>query len=224
MPDGIFDAAFEMAWMLLIQRMPDDRSNRVTYHPLALAGSLVVLLLVSSAAWGQTGFSTTRLATHHDGFTGLQAKPEHLSHLDGQPELEKHLARINQFRSMFHEGDKHADHGDTPLSPTPLSPTPLSPIRPASATVVPRAGPAPETDVADLAILELEDSMSSREYPSAFYPGVGLVFALKTISRWSEESMIRALKTGAVPIYNQSGDVIGVKDSTTGLLLGGRRS
>ena len=53
---------------------------------------------------------------------------------------------------------------------------------------------------------------------------VGLVFALKTISKCSDESMISALRAGAMPIYNQSGAVIGVEDSDTGMLLGGRRS
>jgi hypothetical protein len=217
---------YEMAWMLLMQRMPDDRSNRLKFprltprlNPcltprLALASSLAAWLLASSAAWGQTGFSTTRLASQHDEFVGLQAKPEHLSHLQGQPQLEKHLVRINRFRTLFHTDDEPSDHEHTGLPQTQL----------ASATVVPRAGSVPETDVTDLAILELEDSMSSRQYPSTFYPGVGLVFALKTISKWSEESMISALRAGAVPIYNQSGEVIGVEDSDTGMLLGGRRS
>jgi hypothetical protein len=93
----------------------------------------------------------------------------------------------------------------------------------AQAAVVPRSGPVAAPDVTDLAILELEESMSTRQYPSRVYPGVGLVVALKTISTWSEQSMIRALRTGARPIYNQSGDVIGVEDADTGLLLGGRR-
>ena len=66
--------------------------------------------------------------------------------------------------------------------------------------------------------------MSSRQYPSTFYPGASLVFALKTISKWSDESMISALRAGAMPIYNQSGAVIGVEDSDTGMLVGGRRS
>ena len=90
--------------------------------------------------------------------------------------------------------------------------------------MVPRVDRLAEPDVTDLAILELEESLSARQYPSRLYPGVGLVVALKTISAWSEQSMIRALKTGAVPIYNQSGAVIGAEDARTGRLLGGRRS
>lgn len=199
--------AFEMAWMLLTTRMPDDRSNRLKFSDVTVVGSLVAWLLVSSAAWGQTGVSTTRLASQHDAFAALPTMAEHLSHLQGQPQLEKHLARINRFRTLFHAGNGPLDRNATGLSRP----------RPAGTMVVPRAGNVPETDVTDLAILELEDAMSSRQYPSTFYPGVGLVFALKTISKWSDESMINALRAGAKPIYNQSGHVIGVEDSDTGI-------
>ena len=194
--------------------MPDDRSNSLRRSHVTLVGGLVAWLSLSTAAWGQTGVSTTRLANQHDEFAGSQTKPEHLSRLQGQPQLEKHLARINQFRTMLHAGNGPSDRQATWL----FQPGP------ASTTVVPREGPVLETNVTVQAIMELEDAMSSRQYPSTFYPGVGLVFAMKTISKWSEKGMISALRAGAMPIYNQSGDVIGVEDSDTGMLLGGRRS
>jgi hypothetical protein len=180
---------------------------------LALAGVLGTWLCLSSAAWGQTGVSTTRLASQHDAFTGPETGLEPLSRLEGQPQLERHLTRINRFRTLLHTGDGPSDHQDTRQ---PQS-------RPATATVLPRIDPAAKSDVTGLAILALEDARSARKYPSTFYPGVGLVFALKTISNWSDESMISALRAGAVPIYNQSGEVIGAEDPNTGRLLGGRR-
>ena len=200
--------------MLLMTSMPGNRPDRSIHSHMTLVGSLVAWLLVSSVAWGQTGVSTTRLASQHDELAALPTMTEHLSHLQGQPQLEKHLSRINRFRTLFHAGNGSPDRQVTGL-PRP---------RLTSVTVVPRANPVPKTDVTDLAILELEDAMSSRQYPSTLYPGVSLVFALKTISKWSDESMISALRAGAMPIYNQSGAVIGVEDSDTGMLLGGRRS
>lgn len=191
-------------------------------------------LFVASSAFAQTGFSTARLTDQQDGFAGdgfagdgfardgfagAVTGPAHLSHLDSQPHLERHLTRINQFRTMFRTSD-----GRSSERPDSRPPRVWPALASAQAAVVPRAGRVAAPDVADLAILELEESMSTRQYPSRVYPGVGLVVALKTISTWSEQSMIRALRTGARPIYNQSGDVIGVEDADTGLLLGGRRS
>ena len=118
-----------MAWMLLTTRMPDDRSNRLKFSDVTLVGSLVAWLLVSSAAWGQTGVSTTRLASQHDAFAALPTMAEHLSHLQGQPQLEKHLARINRFRTLFHAGNGSPDRQVTGLSRPRLT----------STTIVPRA-------------------------------------------------------------------------------------
>ena len=177
-------------------------------------------LCLSSAAWGQTGFSTqtglstTRLAIQQDNLAAPETDSGPLSHLEGQPHLAEHLSRINQFRTLFRKDNK----------PPPLREKTVSAPQPADAIVVPRTTPVPETNVIDMAITALEESRSARRYPSTFYPGVGVVFALKTISNWSEDSMISALRTGAKPIYSQSGEVIGVQDSNTGILLGGRRS
>ena len=137
-----------------------------------------------------------------------------LSHLEGQPQLAKHLSRINQFRTLFRQDNQQ---------PPRLQET-ASRQRSADAMVVSRTNPLPETNPTDLAITALEESRSARRYPSTIYPGVGVVFALKTISNWSEDSMISALRTGATPIYDQSGEVIGVQHPRTGILLGGRRS
>jgi hypothetical protein len=198
----------------------------------------MAVVFAASSALAQTGLSTVRLTDQQDGFArdgfvgdgfagdgfagdgfaGAVTGPAHLSHLDSQPHLERHLTRINQFRTMFRTSDgRSSEQPDS--RPARVWPALVS----AQAAVVPRSGPVAAPDVADLAILELEESMSTRQYPSRVYPGVGLVVALKTISTWSEQSMIRALRTGARPIYNQSGDVIGVEDADTGLLLGGRR-
>ncbi len=194
----------------------------------------MAVLFVAPSALAQTGLSTVRLTDQQDGFAGdgfardgfardglagAVTGPAHLSHLDSQPHLERHLTRINQFRTMFRTSD-----GRSSERPDSRPPRVWPALVSTKAAVVPRAGPVAAPDVADLAILELEESMSTRQYPSRVYPGVGLVVALKTISTWSEQSMIRALRTGARPIYNQSGDVIGVEDADTGLLLGGRRS
>ena len=177
-------------------------------------------LCLSSSAWGQTGFSTqtglstTRLAIQQDNLAAPDTDSGQLSHLEGQPHLAEHLSRINQFRTLFREDSQRP----------PQQKETASGQRLADAAVVPRTDPVAETNVTDLAITALEESRSARQYPSTFYPGVGVVFALKTISNLSEDSMISALRTGATPIYDQSGEVIGVQHPRTGLLLGGRRS
>jgi len=177
-------------------------------------------LCLSSSAWGQTGVSTqtgvsaTRLATLPANVAPAGPESGPLSHLEGQPQLAKHLSRINQFRTLFRNNSQRSPQQKETASGRLM----------ADAVVVPRTDATPETNVADLAITALEESRSARRYPSTFYPGVGVVFALKTISNLSEDSMISALRTGATPIYDQSGEVIGVQHPRTGLLLGGRRS
>ena len=184
---------------------------------------VAAVLFAAATALAQTGPSTARLTNQQDEFASAAIMPGHLSRLDSQPHLERHLTRINRFRTMFRTAEGRSSEQPDSRSPQARLAPPPTP-----AVVVPRAGPEPAPDVAsdaaDLAILELEESISTRRYPSQVYPGVGLVVALKTISAWSEQSMIRALRVGALPIYNQSGDVIGVEDAETGLLLGGRRS
>ena len=83
---------------------------------------------------------------------------------------------------------------------------------------------ADQTDAKDLAILELEMSISARQGPSTFYPGAGLMLALQQISNLSNRHMIDALRQGGKPIYSNRGHLIGVEDPATGRLLGGRRS
>ncbi|MGB1106663.1 MAG: hypothetical protein ACPG36_09285 [Candidatus Puniceispirillaceae bacterium] len=180
---------------------------------------VAAVLFAAATASAQTGPSTARLTNQQDEFASAAILPGHLSRLDSQPHLARHLTRINRFRTMFRTAEGRSSEQPDSRSPQARLAPPPTPV-----VVVPRAGPEPAPDAADLAILELEESMSARRYPSQLYPGVGLVVALKTISAWSEQSMIRALHTGAIPIYNQSGDVIGVEDADTGLLLGGRRS
>ena len=204
--------------MLLTHGMFAGISSRSTFVMSALARALVAILLVASTASAQTGTSTARLTDQQGEFTQAGIQPEHLSHLDGQPHLKGHLARINEFRTLFHTQRRRPLRQRTASPPQGL--VPVSRV----ARLMPRPKPVAGSDATDLAILELQESLSARQYPSWLYPGVGLVFALETISKWSEQSMISALRTGAVPIYSQSGEVIGVEDADTGRLLGGRRS
>lgn len=206
--------------------MSGTRSNRANHARMALVGSLAAALIAAPPAAAQSGVSTARLADPSDEFTGAGTQTGDLSHIDSQPHLAAHLTRINQFRTLLRtqgslSSQQRHRHPLTHAAPAPVS----GPVQPATPiAVVPQADRVAEPDVTDLAILELEESLSARQYPSRLYPGVGLVVALKTISAWSEQSMIRALKTGAMPIYNQSGAVIGAEDARTGRLLGGRRS
>ena len=204
--------------------MSDDRSNRSNHARLALVVSLTAVLFAAAPAAAQSGFSTARLTDQQDESRGPGTQTGHLSPLDSQPHLAKHLTRINRFRTLFRTQGSPSSRQRDGRPPAPSSP--LAPVLdpPATQKVVPRADRVAEPDAANLAILELEDSLSARQYPSTPYPGVGLVIVLKTISAWSETSMIRALKSGAVPIYSQAGEVVGVEDARTGRLLGGRRS
>lgn len=224
---GIQTGASRLAWKLLIRGMSAAISPRSISFTSVLVCCVAAVLFAAATASAQTGPSTARLTNQQDEFASAAIMPGHLSRLDSQPHLARHLTRINRFRTMFRTAEGRSSEQPDSRSPQARLAPPPTP-----AVVVPRAGPEPAPDLApdlapnaaDLAILELEESMSARRYPSQLYPGVGLVVALKTISAWSEQSMIRALHTGAIPIYNQSGDVIGVEDADTGLLLGGRRS
>ena len=210
--------------------MSGNRSNRSNHARLALVVSLAAVLSTAAPAVAQSRFSTARLTDQPDEFSGAGTRTGHLSQLDSQPHLAKHLTRINQFRTLFRTQGSLSSQQRDGRPPAQAAPTPSSALAPVSdppathRAVVPRADRVAEPDVTNLAILELEDSLSARQYPSRPYPGVGLVVVLKTISAWSETSMIHALKSGAVPIYSQAGEVIGVEDARTGLLLGGRRS
>jgi len=216
---GIQTGASRLAWKLLIRGMSAAISPRSISFTSVLVCCVAAVLFAAATASAQTGPSTARLTNQQDEFASAAILPGHLSRLDSQPHLARHLTRINRFRTMFRTAEgRSSEQSDSRSPQVRLAPPPTP------AVVVPRAGPEPAPDAADLAILELEESMSARRYPSQLYPGVGLVVALKTISAWSEQSMIRALHTGAIPIYNQSGDVIGVEDADTGRLLGGRRS
>ena len=216
---GIQTGASRLAWKLLIRGMSAAISPRSISFTSVLVCCVAAVLFAAATASAQTGPSTARLTNQQDEFASAAILPGHLSRLDSQPHLARHLTRINRFRTMFRTAEGRSSEQPDSRSPQVRLAPPPTP-----AVVVPRAGPEPTPNAADLAILELEESMSARRYPSQLYPGVGLVVALKTISAWSEQSMIRALHTGAIPIYNQSGDVIGVEDADTGLLLGGRRS
>ena len=177
---------------------------------------LVAGLLASTDVFGQTGAASAQATSQKIIEANLGAAPEHIAQIASQPHLEKHLSRINQFRTLFHTGNDRTPAGSGHKAAG-------YPVATAPSLVIPRGNADTGPNAQDLAILELQESMSSRKGPSIYYPGVGVVIALQAISTWSEKTMIDALAKGGVPIYSAMGHVVGVEDPHTGQLLGGRR-
>jgi hypothetical protein len=183
---------------------------------LGLVVALFAVLFMSADVFGQTGAVTAQTASQKIVKANLGAAPEHITQIASQPQLERHLSRINQFRTLFHTGNDQ-----TPAGPNHRTAR-FSPHT-ESSLVIPRGTVDAGPNAQDLAILELTESISSRKGPSMYYPGVGVVIALQAISTLSEKTMIDALGKGGVPIYSAMGHVVGVEDPQTGQLLGGRR-
>lgn len=194
----------------------------------ALFGLLSVMAAPYDAA-GQTGVVPAQQpidALVESNRTGTSSA---LHRIESQPHLERHIQKINQIRLLLNEqkGEPNLHfNGLEQDAPVGRSYNPAIPpaVPPAIPPVIPRLEKITnEGDEATLAILELKTSIAARRGPSTFYPGAGIVLALKQISNWSERNMIEALNIGGKPIYSDVGHLIGVEDPTSGRLLGGRR-
>ena len=206
-----------MAWLLLDWRMrPGLPKNRLLSCTAFLCAMLTMGLLPSSAL-GQKGSVTAQQTHDQVAISHVTTRSDTLSQLNSQPHLKKHVDRITRFRELL----KESRQGD----PSPGSDaSSVHDSRTADEPVIPISTPVDETDAKDLAILELEMSISARQGPSTFYPGAGLMLALQQISNWSNRHMIDALRNGGRPIYSNRGHLIGVEDPASGQLLGGRKS
>ena len=178
--------------------------------------SLLAIGLTSYKAVGQSGAVTAQTTNSRlvaeDTKTG-----EFPFRLRNQPQLEKHIQRIMHFRALLEAGEGHQSSSPSGLWTVNHSHTNPDPVIPKSRLPL-------GTDAKDLAILELEMSISARDGPSTFYPGAGLVMAIQQIGNLSKKHMIEALRDGGKPIYSSIGHLIGVEDPASGRLLGGRRS
>ena len=206
-----------MAWLLLDLGMRPGKPKNQLFRSTAFMGAIIAVGLLPSGASCQTGSITAQQTRHQLALPPATMRADTLIQLRSQPHLKKHIGRINQFRALLKEnrerdpapGTDKAGAGHMPGSSDP---------------VIPINVPADATDAKDLAILELEMSISARQGPSTFYPGAGLMLALQQISNLSHRHMIDALRQGGKPIYSNRGHLIGVEDPTSGRLLGGRRS
>ena len=206
-----------MAWMLLENGMRDHQSRKRPHLHAVFIHCLLAVGLLPSSALGQTGSVTAQQTHDQVAISHVTTRSDTLSQLNSQPHLKKHVDRISRFRELL----KESRQGD----PSPGSDaSSVHDSRTADEPVIPISTPVDETDAKDLAILELEMSISARQGPSTFYPGAGLMLALQQISNWSNRHMIDALRNGGRPIYSNRGHLIGVEDPASGQLLGGRKS
>lgn len=206
-----------MAWMLLEDGMRDHQPRLRPHLHAVFISCLFAIGLLPSGALGQTGSVTAQRTHDQVAISHVTTRSDMLSQLNSQPHLKKHVDRITRFRELL----KESRQGD----PSPGSKaSSVHDSRTADEPVIPISTPVDETDAKDLAILELEMSISARQGPSTFYPGAGLMLALQQISNWSNRHMIDALRNGGRPIYSNRGHLIGVEDPASGQLLGGRKS
>ena len=183
----------------------------------AFLGALLAVGLLPSSASCQTGAITAHQAQHQLAGQQVTIRAEPPIQLDNQPHLKQHIDRVNRFRELLR------DSRDRERAPR-ADQTVTGHTRGTGVPVIPVNAPADRTDAKDLAILELQMSISARQGPSTFYPGAGLILALQQISNLSNRHMIDALRRGGRPIYSNRGHLIGVEDPASGRLLGGRRS
>ena len=210
-PDSV-TSYIHMAWLLLDKVMRCNQPRKSRDLHAALVCVMFAIGLVPFGASGQTGAVA---AQNMDEQATLRV--DVLVQLKNQPQLERHLNRINEFRAILRHG----------ASQQPAAAAVLKTMRHAGANagqVIPKDETVAETDAQKLAILELKMSISARKGPSTLYPGAGLMMALQQISNWSNKHMIDALREGGKPIYSNRGHLIGVEDPVSGRLLGGRKS
>ena len=202
----------QMAWLLLDKFMSCDQQRKSRDLHAALVCGMLTVGLVPFGASGQTGAVA---AQSMDDQATLRV--DVLVQLKNQPQLERHLNRINEFRAILrHRGSQQPAAAADPKTMRHPGAN--------SGEVIPKDETVAETDAQKLAILELKMSISARKGPSTLYPGAGLVMALQKISNWSNKHMIDALRNGGRPIYSNLGHLIGVEDPASGRLLGGRKS
>lgn len=173
--------------------------------------------LASHKAVGQTGSVTAQTTHAHLAPAENTTGPEPAFQLTSQAHLEKHIQRIIHFRALLEQDQRQQASSQTDMPIGRHRHTVRDPV-------IPKGQPAVRSDAKDLAILELEMSISAKDGPSTIYPGVGLVMAIQQIGTLSKKHMIDALRRGGKPIYSTIGHLIGVEDPTSGRLLGGRRS
>jgi len=206
-----------MAWMLLEDRMHDHQPGLRPHLHAAFIYCLLAIGLAPSGALGQTGSVPAQRTHDQVTISEVTIRSDMLSQLNNQPHLKKHVERIARFRELLkesHQGDPSRGSDQASAQDTVTTDAPVIPI----------GAPVDDTDAKELAILELEMSISARRGPSTFYPGAGLMLALQQISNWSNRHMIDALRNGGRPIYSNRGHLIRVEDPASGQLLGGRKS
>ena len=206
-----------MAWKLLHQIMHSGKPKRSQRRCVLFLCSLFALGLASHKAVGQTGSVTAQTTNVQFAAAESTTGPEPAFQLKGQSHLEKHIQRIIHFRALLEQDQGQQASLQTDVQAGRHRPT----LRD---SIIPKSQPAVRSDAKDLAILELEMSISAKDGPSTIYPGVGLVMAIQQIGNLSKKHMIDALRRGGKPIYSNIGHLIGVEDPTSGRLLGGRRS
>ena len=219
----------QMACLLLFHLMQFDFVKKRAGPFFCVLFGLLSVMAVSHDAAGQTGATPAQRTIDALVESNRAGPPSTLQNIESQPQLERHIRKINQIRLLLNEqkveSNMHLNglEQDTAVGTlySPVVPPFVPPVIP---PVIPRHEKITgEGDEATLAILELETSIAARRGPSTFYPGAGIVLALTQISNLSERNMIKALNSGGKPIYSDMGHLIGVEDPISGLLLGGRR-
>ena len=215
----------QMACLLLFHLMQFDLVKKRAGPFFCVLFGLLSVMAVSHDAAGQTGATSAQRTIDALVESNRAGPPSTLQNIESQPQLERHIRKINQIRLLLNEQKVESNMHLNGLEQDTAVGTLYSPVVPPFVPpVIPRHEKITrEGDEATLAILELETSIAARRGPSTFYPGAGIVLALTQISNLSERNMIKALNSGGKPIYSDMGHLIGVEDPISGLLLGGRR-
>ena len=142
-----------------------------------------------------------------------------LKTLKSQPDLLKHIEKINHLRLLLKKQTIHSNLGTHELGQN------RSVVISSNPTIERLEGTQANSDEAvTLAILELKHSIAARRARPTLFPGAGILLILGQISNFSERNMIKALQAGGTPIYSDVGHLIGVQHPKTKRLLGGRKS
>ena len=207
-----------MACLLLFKAMYFGLFTTLIRHFAAAFFGLLFVTSVSFEAAGQTGTALspkTIDAMVCSKNTETEFAPEKL---DSQPHLLKHIEKIKHLRLLLRTQSVNSSLDTYELGQDKSVVISTSPL------IKRIAGAEKKTvEAVNLAIMELEYSIAARTGPFAPLPGAGIVFVMEQISNFAAHNMINALRAGGLPIYNDVGQLIGVKDPDTHRLLGGRK-
>ena len=207
-----------MAHLLLFTGMHFGLFKTFMGHFTAALFGLLFVTLVSLEAAGQTGAPPSPKTI--DAMVGSKKTEIQLAleTLESHPSLLKHIEKIKHLRLVLKNQNLHSNLDTYEFDQK------RSAVISNSSIIEELEGTKENTDEAvTLAIMELEHSIAAKRGPSIPFPGAGIVLIMEQISNFSARNMIKALRAGGEPIYNDVGHLIGVQNPRTKRLLGGRK-